>query len=82
MLNSMPSESFASAALKAAGTATDLQSQLDRAREFGVEQFNVVERCGQLLDQLDPEPPFDEPLDERLARVLNLTATASGTDNR
>ncbi len=58
-------------------TPADLQSKLAFSREFGLNQFDEAERCHQLLNQLDPEPPFDEPLDERLARVLNLPLPAA-----
>jgi hypothetical protein len=64
--------------------APDLDAQLERAREFGITQFNHIERCHQILDQIDPDPEFAEPLPARLSRVLGLRLPAPNDceDNR
>lgn len=82
MFNSLPGASFASAALKAAGTATGLQEQLDRARDFGVERLGEIMRAHEVLDRIDADDEPGEPLDERLARVLATRADLFKEDRR
>lgn len=79
-LNQFPDAAWQAGA--AAEQPTDLQEQLDRARDLFVGQFQEVERCHDMLDQIDPDDGTrepGEPLDDRLARILDLVPAVAPT---